>query len=419
MQPTILLKTCHINLNVDINILILFEQLILNSVTSDEHASLRILGTRFQDKIRGNIRAVKQSSHKKRKDFSNQCSVTAEFIQSETVTNINLKVFNNGNIIITGMKHDNQTIKHAIILFLQNIISLTYVFQPVQDARNKFLDLFENSTSIYSKFIHNHHVQLLKLMNIMNDSIEIGIFDIISTDYIQTTLLDTFIDPIWSDDIYNFIHIFFICYYYSSKNFISNLDNTPLAQIIRQKSDSKEFPISFLLTPENIVEKVENTEIVIENINAITMFDFILDRAKFYNYIINNALNTTTIQNEEFVDFISFEQTMYQGINIKYKVGKSKYITMLIFQEGKILISGIQTEDQLQTYSQKILKLINNHRAEYEVIKSNIIPISTNIQLYPSLTANLNGKHVKIMHYTKLIELNPRNYYIVKHLHFS
>lgn len=418
MQPTILLKTCHINLNVDINIFILFEQLILNSVTSNEQASLRILGTRFQDQIRGNIREVKQSSHKKRKDFSNQCSVTAQFIQSENVTNVNFKVFNNGNIIITGMKHDNQTIKHAIILFLQNIISLTYVFEPMHNCRNKFLELFDNSTNTYSKFIHNHHVQLLKLMNTINDPVEIGIFDIIGKNYIKISLLDAFIDPIWSDDIYNFINIFFICYYYSSKNFVSNLENTPLEEIIRQKSETKTFPISFLLNPENIVEKVENAEIVIENINAIITFDFILDRAKFYNYIINNALNTTNIHNEDFVDFISFEQTMYQGINIKYKVDKSKYITMLIFQEGKVLISGTQNEDQLQIYSQKISKLINSHRTEYEIIKPNILPISTNVQLYPSLTADLNGKYVKIINYTKLIELNPRNYYIVKHIKF-
>ena len=66
---------------------------------------------------------------------------------------------------------------------------------------------------------------------------------------------------------------------------------------------------------------------------------------------------------------------MYQGINIKYKVksnkNKQKYITFLIFQEGKILVSGLNSEEQLQKYTDKIIKLIYNNRSHYEINKSN------------------------------------------------
>ena len=122
----ILLKTCHINLNINLNIYILHKQIEINSITKDDEASLQIIGTRFQDNIRGSIKEIKQSVHKKRKDFSNQCSVTTIYTRDNQKTNVNFKVFNNGNIIITGMKQDNDIIKHAIKLFMQNIINLTY-----------------------------------------------------------------------------------------------------------------------------------------------------------------------------------------------------------------------------------------------------------------------------------------------------
>lgn len=417
MEPKILLKTCHVNINMSINIFILFEKIELKSVISDENGTLIIQGTRFQDKARGNINEVKQSSVKKRKDFSNQCSVTGDYIYDGNTIKVNFKVFNNGNIIITGMKGSNDMIKNVLRLFLKNIINLSYVFEEESDCKKKFLELFDNSFEKYSKFIHNHNMQLLKLMNITK-TIDIGTFDIINNN-IHTELLSDYIDSIWCDDIYNFIKLFYICYYYSSKDFINNLDNQTLKNIITS-SQSKIFPLSFDITYGDIDNLVNNVDVVVENINAMVKFNFILDRSKFYNYVINNALNIEPRSNPDYVDFISFEQSMYQGINIKYLVNitnrKSKYITFLIFQEGKILISGTQNEEQLKEYSEKILKLINSNRDLYEIKKPIIEPISTSIQLYPSFTGEMNGKALKIIHYTKLIELNPRNYYIIKHL---
>ena len=143
MEPKILLKTCHVNVNMSINIFILFQKIELNSVISDEHGTLKIQGTRFQDKARGNINEVKQNSNKKRKDFSNQCSVTGDYTKhvnqgdytkhsqddsvNQVTTKVNFKVFNNGNIIITGMKDDDETIKNVLQLFLKSIINLSYV----------------------------------------------------------------------------------------------------------------------------------------------------------------------------------------------------------------------------------------------------------------------------------------------------
>ena len=412
----ILLKTCHINLNINLNIYILHKQIEINSITKDDEASLQIIGTRFQDNIRGSIKEIKQSVHKKRKDFSNQCSVTTIYTRDNQKTNVNFKVFNNGNIIITGMKQDNDIIKHAIKLFMQNIINLTYTYNYETNCKQKFLDMFDNDYNKYSKFIHNHHIQLLKINNILNKNVDIGIYKIIGTDVINELTLEKFIDNIWTDDIYNFIQLFYICYYYSSKDFINILNNTNIQNIIT--SENKVFPVSFVTD----LSFIEQCDVIIENINAMINFDFIIDRSKFYNYILENFCNNETKHNEDFVDFISFEQSMYQGINIKYKVksnkNKQKYITFLIFQEGKILVSGLNSEEQLQKYSDKIIKLIYNNRSHYEINKSNFQPIPTNIQLYPSFNAILNNEQVKILHYTKLIELNPRNYYIVKNIKF-
>lgn len=413
----ILLKTCHINLNININIFILHNEIEINSITKDDYASLQIIGTRFQDYKRGSIKEVKQNIRKKRKDFSNQCSVLAIYTRDNESTNVNFKVFNNGNIIITGMKQDNSIIKHAIELFIKNIINLKYRYVYETNCKDKFINMFENDYNKYSKFIHNHHMQLLKINNILEKHVDIGIYKIIGTKVINELTLENFIDGMWNDDIYNFIKLFYICYYYSSKDFIDNLNNTDLKNII--VSDDKIFPISFI----NDYTIINNCDVVIENINAMINFDFIIDRSKFYNYILENFSNNETKSNENFVDFISFEQSMYQGVNIKYKVKsenkKQKFITFLIFQEGKILVSGTNSEEQLQEYTDKITNLLYNNRSHYEIVKPLLKPIPTNIQLYPSFNAILNNEQVKIVHYTKIIELNPRNYFIVKNLKFN
>ena len=423
VEPKILLKTCHVNIQTSINIFVLFESIKLGSTLSDEHGTLTIRGTRFHDKARGDINEVKNNQNKKRKDFSNQCSVTGDFIANnvaDNITKVNFKVFNNGNIIITGMKSNNETIKNALRLFLKLIVNLTYTFdEHPENPKEEFLKLFDNSYEKYSKFIYNHHAQILKLMNII-ETIDLGIFDIFNNSVIADTL-DIFITPKWTDKIYYFIKLFNICYCYSSKDFIVNIDNDIIKQIVTS-TGPKVFPLSFNMSYDDIDGIIDKVDVIIENINAIVNFDFILDRSKFYNYVLENALNKDDISNPDFVDFISFEQTMYQGINIKYKVGcvknKPKYITFLIFQEGKILISGTRNEEQLQEYAEKILKLINQHREIYEITKPLLEPTPTQIQNYPSFTASylsLN-QHVKIVHYTKLIELNPRNYYILKHI---
>lgn len=426
MEPKILLKTCHINIQTSINIFVLFECVKLGSSETDSNGTLIIRGTRFHDKARGDINEVKNNQNKKRKDFSNQCSVTGDFISADKSTiKVNFKVFNNGNIIITGMKGSNESIKHALRLFLKIIVKLYYVYdEHVDNPKDEFLKLFDNSYEKYSKFIYNHHAQLFKLMNI-TETIDIGIFDIFNNNVFADTL-DSFITPKWSDKIYYFIKLFNICYCYSSKDFITNLDNDIIKQIVTT-SGPKVFPLSFNMTYDDIDAIIDKVDVVIENINAIINFDFILDRSKFYNYVIDHALNNTPNENPDFVDYISFEQSMYQGINIKYKVdsinNKPKYVTFLVFQEGKILISGARNEDQLHKYAAKIMKLINKDRSLYEIKKSSIEPIPTQIQNYPSYTAELthckfSASHqpVKIMHYTKLIELNPRNYYVIKHM---
>lgn len=432
MEPKILLKTCHVNIHTYINIFVLFECVKLGSSETDKYGTLIIRGARFHDNTRGDINEVKNNQNKKRKDFSNQCSVTGVFIDtSNQTTKVNFKVFNNGNIIITGMKGSNESIKHALRLFLKIIIKLYYVYDTskcIDNPKEEFLKLFDNSYEKYSKFIYNHHAQLLKLMNI-TETIDIGIFDVFNNNVFADTL-DVFITPKWSDKIYYFIKLFNICYFYSSKDFIANLDNDVIKQIVTTLGP-KVFPLSFNMTYDDIDDIIDKVDVIIENINAIINFDFIIDRSKFYNYVIDHALNNVPNENPDFVDFISFEQSMYQGINIKYKVdsinNKAKYVTFLVFQEGKILISGTRNEDQLHVYATKIMNLINKGRDLYEIKKSTMEPIPTQIQNYPSYTAEIGSckvstalhlvhQPVKIIHYTKLIELNPRNYYVMKHM---
>lgn len=132
----------------------------------------------------------------------------------------------------------------------------------------------------------------------------------------------------------------------------------------------------------NYDEMINNMSLSVENINAIIHFDYILDRAKFARII-----------NTNYSDMIaSYDPSLYQGVNIK----TSNNITFLVFQEGKILISGARTEDQLYTATKLITKIITDHRDDLQII----------VRSYPS-----SGTHPLLR--------NPRNMYILQRLRFG
>lgn len=407
MDPIILLKTCNVNFHVPLNIFILFRKIPIGAELckpyKDTSVSLRILGARYRNQIRGsNMKELKSSYSKKRVDFSNQCSITAFWsfkndVSDKITTNcciassiadcdngypssnnrcvslrtsgvVNFKVFNNSKIIITGMKESNDLISLIAKMFIDIISSLSY---NIDELTVTDILSFFNSIETFASFNYTHFEELLTLQEIL----EIKLPDILQQfDYPPCTTLDSIINTIDHDTIIQFYGTVMICYMYGSQCMLDHCNDELFCNIIRNHI----FPIML----GNYDEMINNMSLSVENINAIIHFDYILDRAKFARII-----------NTNYSDMIaSYDPSLYQGVNIK----TSNNITFLVFQEGKILISGARTEDQLYTATKLITKIITNHRDDLQII----------VRSYPS-----SGTHPLLR--------NPRNMYILQRLRFG
>lgn len=407
MDPIILLKTCNVNFHVPLNIFILFRKIPIGAELcksyKDTEVSLHILGARYRNQIRGsNMKELKSSYSKKRVDFSNQCSITAFWsfkndVSDKITTNcciassiddcdngypssnnrcvslrtsgvVNFKVFNNSKIIITGMKESNDLISLIAKMFIDIISSLSY---NIDELTVTDILSFFNSIETFASFNYTHFEELLTLQEIL----EIKLPDILQQfDYPPCTTLDSIINTIDHDTIIQFYGTVMICYMYGSQCMLDHCNDELFCNIIR----SHIFPIML----GNYDEMINNMSLSVENINAIIHFDYILDRAKFARII-----------NTNYSDMIaSYDPSLYQGVNIK----TSNNITFLVFQEGKILISGARTEDQLYTATKLITKIITDHRDDLQII----------VRSYPS-----SGTHPLLR--------NPRNMYILQRLRFG
>ena len=403
-KPTILLKTCNVNFHVPLNIFILFRKIPIGAEIcrpfEDTSVSLRILGVRYRNQIRGsNMKVLKPSCTKKRIDFSNQCSITAFWsfkndVSDKITTNcciassiddcndgypssnnrcvslrtsgvVNFKVFNNSKIIITGMKEDNDLIRLIARMFIDIISPLTYNVTEITIAD---IMTFFHSMETFASFNYTHFEELLTLQDIL----EIKLPDSLQQfDYSPCTSLDTIMNTLDHDIIIQFYGTVMLCYMYGSQCMLNHCNNEVFRDIIRNHI----FPIMIDYCTDNMTLSVEN-------INAIIHFDYILDRTKFTRMI--NTIYPGMIA--------SYDPSLYQGVNIK----TSNNMTFLVFQEGKVLISGARTDDQLLDAAKVISRIIDDHRDELQII---VRPFSS------------FGTHP--------ILRNPRNMYILQRLQFG
>lgn len=406
VNPTILLKTCNVNFHVPLNIFILFRKIPIGAEIcrpfEDTSVSLRILGVRYRNQIRGsNMKVLKPSCTKKRIDFSNQCSITAFWsfkneasdnlpatgdrvdnradlcvmghscssihrISPRTSGMVNFKVFNNSKIIITGMKEDNDLIRVIARMFIDIISPLTYDVTEVTIAD---VMTFFHSVETFASFNYTHFEELLTLQDIL----EIKLPDSLQQfDYSSCTSLDTIMSAIDHDTIIRFYGTVMLCYMYGSQCMLSHCNDESFRGIIC----SHVFPIMIG------TYCTDTMTLSVENINAIIHFDYILDRAKFTRMI--NAIYPDMMA--------SYDPSLYQGVNIK----TSGNMTFLVFQEGKVLISGARTDDQLLDAAKVIARIIDERRDDLQII---VRPFSS------------YGTHP--------ILRNPRNMYILQRLQFG
>lgn len=419
---------CHINLQ------LLAKQIKLD----DQIVGKKLMGIVIEGLIKQKNSKWKNKSEKEntdhkvhtRKDFSNQCTI---IIKISDQRHINLKIFGNGNIIITGGLSIDDA-KMAIDILKRKIKSLSDSYQI--QSNMSINSLFKNWTSML-KYFNKNYLIFLKLFTIYDININLNLSLILNKkqiDRFKTLPLSLAnIEQVLSYQshhdienlvkmiqIYNIFHLYFSPQYFLDK--LNHSDPQIMTLINRlYRGEPVIFPITFELSNFD-----HESEIIIENYNTI-----------FDSNFRNNRETLTKILNDKYksvqmINSVKFEPSNYQGVNVKYvsrilcnptcsshgkkKTSKClcKEISFLIFQEGNVIITGARHWEQIMDGYRFITQILRNEYQNIVLRETN--EINTNDFRSNIIVKHSDGSQSVYLHKKSQILENPRNVYLLKQI---
>ena len=452
-EPTelkLIIITCDVFLDCNLNLEIIARQLELD----DQIIGKKLLDVTsdgpFKIKPKPKPKPKKPSKNNsgedsQRRDFSNQCTILVR--PPGFTKDINLKVFGNGKIIICGSLSTGEG-DLAIDIFRKKIKPLEYDYQILHDT--KFSDFFTNVRN-YLKYIEKNYIIFLKLFSIYGVNINLQLDLVLNKKLVRKYQIKdmngkiTEIDlhkqsledlikqniiikgsPKDCEDYLKLIQVFNICHlYYNNTHFLIKLNQSD-DRVINLFNDlynfqKKRLPVTFDIKK---LDCDQNPVIKINNYNTMFYSMYYLDRELFAQLLSNKY--------KDIIASVKFEPCKYQGINAKYisrihctsdcksTGGKKtsscpcKEISFLIFQAGKIIITGGRSWDQMIDGYNVITNILkdeyNSIMIEQKALSSDS---SGELPLQIIKQSPTGEKNIYLNKKQQIIE-NPRNYFLLK-----
>lgn len=434
----LIIITCKTHLNCNLNLKLMAKKLVLNQL---------VIGKKLLNVIEeGIIKTKSKTTHSRknakplrkmsRKDFSNQCTIIVKSNNSDR--NINLKIFGNGKIVITGCLSKEEG-KFAVLALKERTQNLEDIYQIVPNSH--FYDHFNNIAS-YLKYMGKNYLAFLKIFSLFDINVDLRLDLILNKKFVKTypdndieecdpikqgvLKCDTVAD---SDKFIRMIQIFNICHlYFPNEIFIDKLDQPedPLHLLIKNLFELKPAILPLTFDKENFNK---DFDVTIENYNTMFNSGFQNNR-EIFTQILNDKYKTTGL-----ISSAKFEPSNYQGINVKYisrvlctpqciSPGKKKNskcsckkISFLIFQEGNIIITGGRSWDQLMDGYKVITDILKEEYHNIMVKKSTRQLNHTN-DLPSQIIKHSTTTGTKTIYINKKTQIteNPRNVFLLKKL---
>ena len=361
---------------------------------------------------------------------------------------MNLKIFGNGKMIITGGLKKEEAIESVEIIRRKiQDLKADYQVSPCMTI----VELFPTVAS-YLKFIKKNYLVLLLLFSKYSVKVNLRL-DVVLNDktlsnyylheaetnnYTKVDLTSASWDFLLQHNLlfsgsqkdlqtYTLIvQIYNICHhYYSNAVLLDKLNQPthPLQTIINNLYQMQMQCLQVTFEPEALAYPFTVT---IENYNTQFECGFHLDREK-----LTHVLDTKYRQ-QGLIASAMFEPTNYQGVNAKYisrilchsgcqstgKNGKCpcKEVSFLIFQEGNIIVTGGRAWEQMTDGYNVLIKIL---KEEYEHIRITQLHTEPSVnEHWPDRIVDQteNGDTVIYLKKKHTIMENPRNYFLLKQL---
>lgn len=343
----------------------------------------------------------------KRKDFSNQVTVALKYNKN----NLNIKIFKNGAIVITGGTHDDDG-KNVLNIFKKGISTLTKNY--------KINDIMYDENIFKYGYIQTNNVLLLSLIDMLQldiDLYKLNLSNILLNDNVNNEI--TFDDKIQRDNYIKVNNIIFIlkCYYKLDEliDILEHDENNDLKNLINDLNDDKicKLPLTFDM-------KTFNKENIVTIYNYCTKFTF--------KYGINREKLKSILLNDNIYISVKYNPCVYQGINVKFmsriycnkscnnyptkntkRINKCpcKEVSMLIFQNNALITGGHSFEQIKDAYKTLCSTILNNRDIVF--ITDDPSPKNNKTLLVKTITKDNNVYILK-----QNILNDPKSCYIIK-----
>ena len=311
---------------------------------------------------RGNIKLSAKKAPKK-DSFYNQCTMRIVIDDLDNGGVINLKIFKNGKLQVTGCKSPNDV--ETAIKFLSKKLQIMSKYMNIKNKTLRELRL---------SFIQPPNVDVLSILK--SDNLWIKIFDY--CDQLELTILQHVC--IKFNNIFD-TEDFWLkrCEQEFGYKFIQ-VSDSPRSWKVHKKwyekyqtfkriyksiifEDAKKFYYSYFtekklpFIPLSSEEEIQFEKINIEMINSDFNVFFFINQTKLADILRDDPYNL----------FVKFNPSSYPGVNVKYycKTGPpNRKASILIFRTGKIIITGKIDHEQLKETYDFINGFLREHYSE-------------------------------------------------------
>ena len=328
---------------------------------------------------------------------------------------VNLKIFGNGKIIITGCLLQAEAVE-AIRIFQEAIVGLERTYKIKNDDELS-LDKMFPTVELYLKYVTKNYLRLYKLFEVFNADIDLHITTILNKK--EMSEVET-VRELFTGDANLFVKIIQcdkICTPYYP-NYLKNIDykkdlmiEALVHPVVKHtlhgkrlldmlhtlfRGESLTLPYSFDLN-----ELITSVEIVNHNTKYV------------YGYTIDREISTNILNSEyksQLFCPVEFTPENYQGAKIKYLVDDSTSVTIIIFRES-LIINGVTNWTDLKKAYHFITDFFEKESDRIKIVH---VPLSKSATTNTEKTPNKFNIGESLYVKKNLITYNPRNCYLIK-----
>ena len=400
----VVITSCNCNLECNINIGVIYQCLQMSNFVRTVELESNVKGEAKLPKNKTNKKH--KNEDKKKKHFINQITIVVNYSESK----INIKLFGNGKMVLTGAK-SVAVLQKAVSLLVEEIRSLSTTTQILETV--ELCDYFAGVGELV-RFLDKNHLLILDLVKHLDLDFPLDWSKILVSQE-KMRLVDGNKDLLaeWvTSRLFEGESETKLPEYYSTLikliqtvKFVKNYSYLCLNdKILNDALDFYRGKVTRIITSYESLPSEENIKVSVNNYNALFESNVKFDREKFHQVLT-----------EKCGVMVNYRPSSYQGLNITYYLdyqGDREKVTFFVFQDGTVMITGNNKWEAIRQSYLEFCQIIDVNYDDIvnnetnSLIKKSTNPIKFEKVVDGCLKIYLNKEEVLIK--------NPRNFYILR-----